>query len=100
ALARGLYRLVAARLASAGQLRRQPALLPRHGQLVRLAGLAARRLGALVAAPAAARAAHFRPARRLRADAARDQLVGTATGRQPDRAPRAARAARRAGRAG
>ena len=100
ALAGAVRAVVGARLAAAGRLRRQPALLPEDRRLVHLAGLAARAVGALVAAPAPHRAAPVRAVRRLGRDARRHRLLGPAAGRQPDHAARPARAARRAGRAG
>ncbi len=89
-------RLVVARDAHARRVLRQPALLRGNRQLVRLARVAARGLGAVGAAASLVRAAPVRARGGVRADFRRHRACRAGAGHHPHRAARAARAAWRA----
>src|SRR5213083_2007098 len=99
ALTRALQGMVDFDLAAAGSARRERVLLSFHRKLVRVAGLAARGLGAVGDAAALGRAAAFRAGVRLARHPARRGVHGAAAGCQPARAARAPCAARFARRA-
>src|SRR5216117_1325412 len=89
ALTRALQGMVDFDLAAAGSARRERVLLSFHRKLVRVAGLAARGLGAVGDAAAPGRAAAFRAGVRLARHPARRGVHGAAAGCQPARAARA-----------
>ncbi len=89
------WRVVALARSRAGRVG-EPALFPRDRELVRLAGVAARAVGAWALRRHWREPRLFVPAVALRADCSPASCWRAAAGRQPDRAARAARAARRA----